>query len=67
MTFTLASNSLSDGAECPMKHVFSSFGCTGGQHRSVYAADALARHLRNKFHVKVDLHHIEQEAKNWVN
>jgi len=44
-----------------------SFGCTGGQHRSVYAADALARHLRNKFHVKIDLHHIEQDAKNWVN
>ena len=43
------------------------FGCTGGQHRSVYAADALARHLRNKFHVKVDLHHVEQEAKNWIN
>src|ERR1017187_4263775 len=36
------------------------FGCTGGQHRSVYAADALTRHLRNKFNVKVDLHHIEQ-------
>ncbi len=44
-----------------------SFGCTGGQHRSVYAADALARHLRNKFHVKINLHHVEQEAKNWVN
>lgn len=43
------------------------FGCTGGQHRSVYAADALARHLRNKFHVKIELHHIEQEAKNWIN
>ena len=43
------------------------FGCTGGQHRSVYAADALARHLRNKFHVKIDLHHIEQEAKDWIN
>jgi hypothetical protein len=43
------------------------FGCTGGQHRSVYAADALARHLKNKFQVKIDLHHIEQEAKNWVN
>ncbi len=44
-----------------------SFGCTGGQHRSVYAADALARHLRNKFNVKIELKHIEQEAKNWVN
>ena len=44
-----------------------SFGCTGGQHRSVYAADALTRHLKNKFHVKIDLHHIEQEAKDWIN
>ena len=44
-----------------------SFGCTGGQHRSVYAADALARHLRNKFKVKINLQHVEQEAKNWVN
>jgi aminoglycoside/choline kinase family phosphotransferase len=44
-----------------------SFGCTGGQHRSVYAADALARHLRNKFKVKVELQHKEQESKNWIN
>jgi aminoglycoside/choline kinase family phosphotransferase len=44
-----------------------SFGCTGGQHRSVYAADALARHLKNKFRVKISLQHREQEARNWVN
>ena len=44
-----------------------SFGCTGGQHRSVYAADALERHLRNKFKVKIELKHIEQELKNWKN
>ncbi len=43
------------------------FGCTGGQHRSVYAADALARHLRNKYKVKIDLCHTVQEAKNWDN
>ncbi len=40
-----------------------SFGCTGGQHRSVYAADALARHLRNKFRVAIDLNHIEQNIR----
>jgi aminoglycoside/choline kinase family phosphotransferase len=40
-----------------------SFGCTGGCHRSVYAADALARHLRNKFKVKIELNHVEQKIK----
>jgi RNase adaptor protein for sRNA GlmZ degradation len=44
-----------------------SFGCTGGQHRSVYAADAMARHLKNKFKVKIELRHFVQEAKNWQN
>jgi P-loop ATPase protein family/Phosphotransferase enzyme family len=40
------------------------FGCTGGQHRSVYAAEQTARHLRNKYKVKVILTHTNQE--NWV-
>jgi len=44
-----------------------SFGCTGGQHRSVYAADALARHLKNKFKVKIVLKHLVQDEKNWNN
>ncbi|HVZ57425.1 MAG TPA: RNase adapter RapZ [Chitinophagaceae bacterium] len=44
-----------------------SFGCTGGQHRSVYAADALARHLRNKFRVRVEVRHLVQEPRDWIN
>ena len=43
------------------------FGCTGGQHRSVYAADCLARHLKNKFGVKIKLSHKVQDEKNWCN
>ncbi len=44
-----------------------SFGCTGGQHRSVYAADALNRYLKNKYGVKIELSHLVQDAKNWNN
>lgn len=40
------------------------FGCTGGQHRSVYAAEQTARHLRNKYKLKVTLEHTNQ--KNWL-
>jgi aminoglycoside/choline kinase family phosphotransferase len=49
------------------KSLMVNFGCTGGQHRSVYAADSLARHLKNKFGVRIELHHLEQESKFWNN
>lgn len=45
------------------EHLMINFGCTGGQHRSVYAAEAIARHLRNKFKVKLTVTHTNQE--NW--
>ncbi|MBP3257476.1 MAG: phosphotransferase [Bacteroidales bacterium] len=35
------------------------FGCTGGQHRSVYCAEHLAHHLARKFDVKVTITHRE--------
>jgi len=46
------------------KHLMVSFGCTGGQHRSVYLAEELARHLRAKDEVEVVVHHREQEQLN---
>lgn len=36
------------------------FGCTGGQHRSVYSAQHLAEHLHQKFGIEVKLLHREQ-------
>lgn len=44
-------------------HLMVCFGCTGGQHRSVYCAEATARHIRERFGVNVELHH--REAEHW--
>lgn len=56
--------SVSDYIKRGFKSLQINFGCTGGQHRSVYAAEALARHLRNKFKVKIELTHTNKQ--NWV-
>jgi aminoglycoside/choline kinase family phosphotransferase len=43
------------------KHLMVCFGCTGGQHRSVYLAEQLAKHLRGRSGVEVVIHHRELE------
>ncbi|RLD43029.1 MAG: phosphotransferase enzyme family protein [Bacteroidetes bacterium] len=44
-------------------HLSVNFGCTGGQHRSVYMAEFITRQLRDKYNIKVEVRHREQEMK----
>ena len=41
-------------------HLQVAFGCTGGQHRSVYCAEHLAKHLKEKYNVQIELIHRER-------
>jgi aminoglycoside/choline kinase family phosphotransferase len=43
------------------KNLMVSFGCTGGQHRSVYLAEQVAKRLRGRSGVEVSLQHRELE------
>ncbi len=40
-----------------------SFGCTGGQHRSVYCAQHLAEYLAKKYNITVIVYHREQDIR----
>jgi aminoglycoside/choline kinase family phosphotransferase len=55
--------SVSDYQRRGFKNLMVSFGCTGGQHRSVYMAEQLAQRLRGHDGVEVSVHHIQLEKR----
>jgi aminoglycoside/choline kinase family phosphotransferase len=57
----LVEQSVSSYQSRGFKNLMVSFGCTGGQHRSVYLAEQLAKHLRASNGVEVIVHHRELE------
>ena len=54
---SLVDASVSEYQRRKFKSLMVSFGCTGGQHRSVYLAEQLAKHLRGRKGVEVLLQH----------
>lgn len=66
--FQVIDISIEDYLQRGFENLEINFGCTGGQHRSVYSADATAIHIQEKFpEAQVTLHHVVQEEKNWIN
>lgn len=58
---SLVDASISDYQRRGFHNLMVSFGCTGGQHRSVYLAEQLAKHLSDKDGVQVALRHVGLE------
>src|SRR5205807_2044517 len=59
--FSLIDATVENYHERGFKNLMVSFGCTGGQHRSVYLAEQLAKHLRGRNGVEVVVRHLELE------
>jgi len=58
--YAMADQSVSNYLERKFDHLMFNFGCTGGQHRSVYTAQKLFDYLRDKYQIIVTINHREQ-------
>ena len=65
-TFPLVDSTIENYLERGFEDLMINFGCTGGQHRSVYCADKMFEHLKNKYDLNLFLSHIEQGIKEEV-
>jgi RNase adaptor protein for sRNA GlmZ degradation len=61
---SLVDASVSEYQRRGFKNLMVSFGCTGGQHRSVYLAEQAAKRLRGRNGVEVVLRHRELETSS---
>jgi RNase adaptor protein for sRNA GlmZ degradation len=59
--FSLVDASVSNYQQRGFQNLMVSFGCTGGQHRSVYLAEQLAKRLRERNGVEVVVRHLKLE------
>jgi RNase adaptor protein for sRNA GlmZ degradation len=63
---SLVDDSVNNYQRRGFKHLMVSFGCTGGQHRSVFLAEQVAKRLRGRNGVEVVVRHRELESSDAV-
>jgi len=64
LSFKIIENSVKNYIEREFENLSVNFGCTGGQHRSVYNAESLASFLKKKFDIEIVVNHLEKN--NWA-
>lgn len=62
--FALVSLNVDDYIARGFEQLGVAFGCTGGQHRSVYAANQLCAYLKARFNIDVEVTHLNE--KKWL-
>jgi aminoglycoside/choline kinase family phosphotransferase len=60
-SFSLVDQAVEAYTKRGFSHLMVSYGCTGGQHRSVYMAEQLSIHLKSKYNIEVLTFHQELE------
>jgi aminoglycoside/choline kinase family phosphotransferase len=63
MVYDMVSQSIDNYIERGFANLNINFGCTGGQHRSVYCAESLKNHLTKNYQLNIKLEHTQKS--NW--
>ena len=61
--YSIVDKSVKNYSERNFENLMINFGCTGGQHRSVYCAENLAKHLEEKFNISAEVNHTQLSKK----
>ncbi len=56
--YNIVSQSLNNYIQRDFTHLMVSFGCTGGQHRSVYCAEWLADRILQDYEIRIEMNHL---------
>ncbi len=62
--YSIVDESVKNYLQRDFKNLLINFGCTGGQHRSVYCAENLAKHVKDTFNVSVVVNHTQLSKKD---